>query len=303
MTKNHSQENILEVSHLNKSYGKQQILKNISFSIQEGEIVGFIGPNGAGKSTTMKCLSSLVYPDSGKITILGYDLSKDREKALALQSSLIEAPGLYPDLSGRENIKLIARLRQITKEREKEIFDFVRLGRFLDEKTSKYSMGMKQRLALGIAIMTRPKLLILDEPTNGLDPTSVIQLRKTLQELVEKEKMSILFSSHQLGEVEKIANRILCINKGCIISPPSGLEQTHNYILEVSSSQDLLEKLSIQFPQHVFKSIDKNMMRLELTSKSDFGLILSKILAEDIKVLDIQKDLVDIETLYKEIYV
>lgn len=149
-------------------------------------------------------MCSLIFPDEGQIWIDGYDLKKQRQNALGVQASLIEAPGLYDDMTGKENIDLIGKLRNVDKKRRKEIYDFTEIGKALNRKVSGYSMGMKQRLALGIAIMAKPKFLILDEPTNGLDPTGIIHLRKTLQDLMAKEDMSIMFSSHQLGEVENL---------------------------------------------------------------------------------------------------
>ena len=178
-------EKLVEVFQLNKSYGKHHVLKDVSFSIYENEIVGFIGPNGAGKSTTMKCMVGLVIKDSGTINIAGHDIEKEREKLLECTSSLIESPGLYPNMSGYDHLVLIAKLRKVSKERLNEMIEFTRLGSMLKMDTSKYSMGMKQRLALAIALMSRPKLLILDEPSNGLDPRGIIELRLTLKELGE----------------------------------------------------------------------------------------------------------------------
>lgn len=189
-------EKIVEVKNLSKKYGKQQILKDVSFELSEREIVGFIGPNGAGKSTTMKCLCSLIFPDAGSIQICGYDLKTEREKALGNLSAMIESPALYPNLTGMQNLKLFANLKQVSNERIKELEVFTKLEKDLHKKVSKYSMGMKQRLALGIALLNKPKFIILDEPTNGLDPSGIIELREILQELKTKENVSILFSSH-----------------------------------------------------------------------------------------------------------
>lgn len=291
---------VLEVKNLNKSYRKKQVLDDVGFHIQSNEIVGFIGPNGAGKSTTMKCICNLIYPDSGEIFINGTDLFKDREKALSHQASLIESPGLYTDVSGRENIELIGKLRNISKERVEEICQFTELGEALERNVSGYSMGMKQRLGLGIAIMAKPKLLMLDEPSSGLDPTGIIHLRSTLQQLIEKEDISILFSSHQLGEVEKLADRIICINKGKIIETPKAFDEQFSYILQlddVNRGHDLLK----DWIDNV-KVIGMDALRIELTEAEMLHKILTLLIKEGISIMDISKDTMDVETIYKEVY-
>ncbi|HHV46622.1 MAG TPA: ABC transporter ATP-binding protein, partial [Tissierellia bacterium] len=239
-----SSEYALEVKSLNKAYGRKRVLNNVSFNVKHNEIVGFIGPYGAGKTTTMKCICNLVYPDSGEIIINGYDLFKEREKALESQAALIESPGLYRDMTGRENIQLIARLRGIGKERIEEVCDFTGLREELNKKVSGYSTGMKQMLALGIAILNKPKFLILDEPMNGLDPSGVIHLRNTLQRLVKEEDMAIFFSSHQLGEVEKLAHRIIFIDKGEIIEVPDIMSNIQRYIIQVSDLDSSVETIA-----------------------------------------------------------
>lgn len=297
-----SNDYVLEVKNLNKTYGKNRVLNDVSLKVRHNEIVGFIGPNGAGKSTTMKCICNLVYPDSGEIIINGYDLFKHREKALGFQSSLIESPGLYQDMTGKDNINLIAKMRSITKERVIEIYEFTELGDALHRKVSGYSMGMKQRLALGIAILTKPKFLILDEPTSGLDPTGVIRLRSTLQRLVKDEDISILFSSHQLGEVEKLADRIVCINKGEIIEVPSIMSNVQYYIIQVSDLESTLHTVSNIVGELAVEAISFDSLKFEIQNQDILSEILYKLLSQKIKIYDIYKDNVDIETIYKEIY-
>ena len=293
-------ENVLEVKNLNKSYGKKLVLDDVGFNIKPNEIVGFIGPNGAGKSTTMKCICNLIYPDSGEIFISGIDLFKDREKALSHQASLIESPGLYTDVTGRENIKLIGKLRNISKERIEEIYEFTELGEALDRNVSGYSMGMKQRLGLGIAIMAKPKLLMLDEPTSGLDPTGIIHLRSTLEQLIENEDISILFSSHQLGEVEKLADRIICINKGKIIETPRAFDEQFSYILQLSDVKGAYDLVKDWIDN--IKIIGNDALRVELSDSDMLNKILTLFVEEKISIIDITKDTMDVETIYKEVY-
>lgn len=296
-------EYVLEVKNLNKTYGKNRVLNNVSLNVKHNEIVGFIGPNGAGKSTTMKCICNLIYPDSGEIIINGYDLFKDREKALENQAALIESPGLYQDMTGKENIDLIARLRNVSKERVKEIYEFTEIGKALERKVSGYSMGMKQRLALGIAILTKPRFLILDEPTNGLDPTGVIKLRSTLQKLVKEEDISILFSSHQLGEVEKLADRIVCINKGEIIEVPNIMSSIQNYIIQISDLDTTLQIITNIIGEDAVEAITLDSIKFEIQNQDILSEILFQLLSRKTKIYDIYKDNVDIETIYEEIYI
>lgn len=294
---------VVEVKDLNKTYGKKKVLDNVSLYVKPNEIVGFIGPNGAGKSTTMKCLCNLIYPDSGEITINGYDLFKERENALESQAALIESPGLYQDMTGKENIKLIAKLRGIGKERVEEICEFTEIKEALNRKVSGYSMGMKQRLALGIAILSKPKFLILDEPTNGLDPTGIIHLRNTLQRLIKEEDISILFSSHQLGEVEKLADRIICINKGKIIETPKEIESKFRYIAQVDDNERAYNILKDQFQQEKLKRISNDAIKFELEGQTELTGILMNLISSGVDILDIYKDSIDVESIYKEVYV
>lgn len=298
-----SNEYVLEVKNLNKTYGRKRVLNNVSLNVKHNEIVGFIGPNGAGKSTTMKCICNLIYPDSGEITINGHDLFKEREKALESQAALIESPGLYQDMTGRENIQLIADLRKISKERVEEICKFTEIGEALNRKVSGYSMGMKQRLALGIAILSKPKLLILDEPTNGLDPTGVIKLRSTLQNLVKEEDISILFSSHHLGEVEKLADRIVCISKGEIIEVPEVMSNIQNYIIQISDLDSTVQIIKSIIGEESVEIIASDSIKFEIQNQDILSEILFQLLSNKIKVQDIYKDNVDIETIYEEIYI
>ncbi len=293
---------LVEVNNINKTFGRKKVLDNVSFFIDNNEIVGFIGPNGAGKSTTMKCIASLIFPDQGSVTVSGYDVKRQRELALSQMASLIESPGLYLDISGRENIKLFASLRNIKEERIKEIYDFTGLKEDLDRNVNGYSMGMKQRLALGIALLSKPKFLILDEPTNGLDPTGVIQLRNTLLELVKNEDISILFSSHQLGEVEKLADRLICINQGKIIETPMNILEKQKYLIKVDDMEKAVELLNNELKELSFEKLGKDTLVFDLVEEELISKILKVILDYGIYIIDITKEKQDIEVVYKEIY-
>ncbi|MCA0386565.1 MAG: ABC transporter ATP-binding protein [Firmicutes bacterium] len=295
--------NILEVNNLCKSYKGKKVLEGVSFSIKPSEIVGFIGPNGAGKTTTMKCISNLIFPDYGEIVIDGYDLKKQRIKALSSLAAVIENPGLFLDLTGRENIKMIAELKGISLDRINEIIDFVGIGANIDKKTMNYSMGMKQRLGLGIAIIGKPKLLILDEPTNGLDPSGVMKLRNTLKNLVEHEGMSILFSSHHLGEVEKLANRIIFIEKGMINEVSKEIYSNCRYLLRCNNASKVLAIISAGKPNVNVEKISDETISIEISSEREFNNIINYIAVNaDIELYDIVKESIEVETIYKNIY-
>ena len=204
-----------EVRNLCKSFGKHKVLKNVSFSIQDHEIVGFIGPNGAGKSTTMKCMASLIYPTSGQIIIEGHDLAKERELALQYVSAMIEAPGLFPTLSGYENLQYFARLKHVDQKRIEEIATFTRLHKSLDKRAGQYSMGMKQRLGIAQAIMENPDILVLDEPMNALDEEGVEEIRQLLLKYRQLGRC-ILITSHNREDIEILCDEVFEIKSGVL---------------------------------------------------------------------------------------
>lgn len=209
---------VLEVNNLKKTLGKREIIKNISFSIEEGEIFGFLGPNGAGKTTTIRMLVGLIHPNEGSISICGHDLKNDTEQALKEVGAVVENPELYKYLSGRENLMQIARIRNITKDDVEETIKLVGLEDRIDDKVKKYSLGMKQRLGLAASLLSKPKLLILDEPTNGLDPSGILDFREIVKKAAKENGMAVFISSHILSEVQHLCDRVAFINNGTIKS-------------------------------------------------------------------------------------
>lgn len=210
--------NILQVDNVTKYLGRKRIINDISFSIEEGEIIGLVGPNGAGKTTTIKILTNLIKQNKGTIHICGYDLQKNREKALSCISAIVENPNLYTYMTGKDNINFIRKLNGISIEKMNEVIESIGLSKRIDDKVKKYSLGMKQRLALGMCLLREPKLLILDEPTNGLDPSGTLELRDMIIKYAKESKMSTLISSHNLSEIEKMCDRIIYIKDGSVIS-------------------------------------------------------------------------------------
>lgn len=209
---------VLEVTNLSKSFGKRKILDNINLTIYEGDIIGLIGPNGAGKTTLIKTILRLYYYDKGSVKICGYDTKKQLEQALSKVGAIIEKPDMYDQLTGRKNLKITELLNNIHDQKYvEEMIEFVGLKTRINDKVKKYSLGMKQRLAIANALIKKPKLLILDEPTNGLDPKGIRELRQMLKTISQEQNMSILISSHILSEVENICDRVVIIDQGRLV--------------------------------------------------------------------------------------
>lgn len=210
---------VLEVINVSKSLSKRPIVKGINLSINEGEVFGFLGPNGAGKTTTIKMIVGLIHPDTGNIKIMGRDIQKEREAALSYVGAVVENPELYLYMSGLENLRQLARInKSITEADIKEVVELVGLSDRIKDKVKKYSLGMKQRLGLAQALLSNPKILILDEPTNGLDPSGIVEFRNLLKRLSKERNISIFVSSHMLSEVQLLCDRVAFINGGEIKS-------------------------------------------------------------------------------------
>ncbi len=214
---NGTRETVLEVRNLEKSFGRRRIICGASFDVYAGEIFGFLGPNGAGKTTTIKMILGFLYPDSGDIRIMGYDLRKDYEKAMSFVGGIVENPDMFKDFSGLDNLKMYAALHDgVTKDRIDEVVHLVGLEKRIRDRVGKYSLGMKQRLGVAQSILHRPKLLILDEPTNGLDPAGVKEFRTMLRHLADEENVAVFVSSHMLAEMDLLCDRVCIIDKGVI---------------------------------------------------------------------------------------
>lgn len=205
---------VLEVRGVCKKLGKREIIKGINFSIREGEIFGFLGPNGAGKTTTIRMMVGLIKPDSGNISICGYDIVKDTKDALSKIGAVVENPEMYTYLTGRQNLNMVADIRGISRKGVDEVVDIVNLTGRIDDKVRKYSLGMKQRLGLAAALISKPKLLILDEPTNGLDPTGILDFREIVKKAAKTTGTAVLISSHILSEVQHLCDTVAFINGG-----------------------------------------------------------------------------------------
>ena len=209
---------IVATDNLSKEYDGVYRVQELDIRIKEGDIYGFLGPNGAGKSTTMKMLLGLVKPTSGTIEIMGKPFNeKNRRDILASVGSLIESPSYYGHLTGRENMEIIRRLLDLPKKNIEEAVHIVRMENQMEKKVKNYSLGMKQRLGIAMALARFPKLLILDEPTNGLDPAGIEEMRELIKTLPKQYGMTVMISSHILSEIDQMATVVGIINQGCLI--------------------------------------------------------------------------------------
>jgi ABC-2 type transport system ATP-binding protein len=210
-------EYIVQTEKLSKSFGKEQAVSNINLKIRKGEIYGFLGPNGAGKTTTIRMLLGLMKPSSGTIKIFQKDLTKERINILAKVGSLVENPSYYPHLTAYENLEALRKILGVPKSRIDEVLEIVRLKDAADKKVKGFSLGMKQRLGIAASLLHNPELLILDEPTNGLDPSGIIEIRNLIKRLPEEYGMTIIISSHLLSEIDQMATQVGIVTKGKMI--------------------------------------------------------------------------------------
>ena len=287
---------ILKCDNLCKSFGKKQILKNISLELKQGDILGFIGPNGAGKTTTIKLILGLQSIDSGTVEINGYDIKKNFEKAILGVGTIVENPDLYMYLTGYENLKLIKNLyKNVDENRIKEVVKLVKLEQRINDKVSKYSLGMRQRLGIAQAILHKPNLLILDEPTNGLDPEGIKELRDLLKNLAKKEKMGIVISSHNLSELESFCNKVTIIKNGEIVETSSINEVKkveQSYIIEIDNITDLDKILS--FP---IEKINETLFKLHI-NKNEVPQVIKKLVEANKKVYSVKEETLTLEDAF-----
>lgn len=290
-------EEILKCNGIYKDIHGKAIIKDVTFDIKEGEILGFIGPNGAGKTTTIKLILGLQKITKGNIQINGYDVEKNFEKAIQKVGSIVENPDLYMYMSGYANLKLVANLYEsVDKKRIDEVVKLVGLENRIKDKVSKYSLGMRQRLGIAQAILHKPNLLILDEPTNGLDPEGIKQVRELIVKLSKEEKMAVMISSHNLSEIENVCNRI-CIIKNGVVVEESNLEdlkkETSNneYIMEVDKPNAIKEIIQKNV------QINNNKVTIE-AEREEIPEIVNKLVENKIKLYSITENTLSLEDAF-----
>lgn len=210
-------EYIVKTKNLTKKFGREIVVTGLDMEIRKGEIYGFLGPNGAGKTTTIRMLLGLMKPTYGNIKIFQQDLNKERIKILKNVGSLVEDPSYYPHLTARENLEALRKILGVKKSRIDEVLDIVQLTDVGNKRVKGYSLGMKQRLGIAASLLNNPKLLILDEPTNGLDPSGIIEIRNLIKRLASESGITIIISSHMLSEIDQLATKVGIISKGRLI--------------------------------------------------------------------------------------
>lgn len=293
---------IVSTHNLSKRYGNDYRVKDINLSVCEGDIYGFLGPNGAGKSTTLKMILGLTRPTDGKVMVFGKDFEENRNLILSQTGSLIESPSYYGHLTGLENMRVVQRLRDVPDKNVSEALKIVRLENQKDKKVSQYSLGMKQRLGIAMALLSFPKLLILDEPTNGLDPAGIGEIRELIKSLPQRYGITVLISSHLLSEIEQIATSVGIINDGMMMFQGSmdSLKNKNRPTIQIKTrhntlSQKLLLAKGFSPIEQEDSLVFENLTDEQITQAN------RSLVAADIDVLRIEEHKKNLESIFLDI--
>jgi len=294
---------VIDTQGLSFHFGSQQVVKSLSLQVPEGSIYGFLGPNGAGKTTTIKLLLNLLKTEEGSIRIFDKDLQSNRIAILAQIGSLIEQPAIYLHLTGKENLMNRALLLEVPESRVDEMLALVHLKDAANKKAGKYSLGMKQRLGIALALLPDPKLLILDEPTNGLDPNGIIEVRELLIKLVTKHNKTVFVSSHLLAEVERMATHVGIIDHGELLFQGSikdleAISQPRVQV-EVNNTVDAANLLKKQ--GFTVTDITEDNLSVPFISKTQMSEINALLNKNNYQVYSIHKVQKDLEKLFLDI--
>jgi ABC-2 type transport system ATP-binding protein len=291
----------LSVNNLKKVIGKKEIIKGITFDLREGEVFGFLGPNGAGKTTTIRMLVGLIKPTSGTIRICGFNIQTHFNEALKNLGCIVENPELYPYLSGWNNLLHFARMLDgIGEERIIEVTELVGLKERIHDKVKTYSLGMRQRLGIAQALLGKPKVLILDEPTNGLDPAGIREMRQFIRFLAVQEGLSVLVSSHLLSEIQLLCDRVAIITRGTIIKTDtvqhllSNREQVEWHIHPLDKGKVILEK----FTKVEVKDNGTLLTEFDQTQIAEWN---KQLVYEGVEVTEMNRKLPVLEELFLEL--
>ncbi|PHE27516.1 bacitracin ABC transporter ATP-binding protein [Bacillus pseudomycoides] len=282
---------IIKTINLTKIYGKQKSVDNVNINVNQGEIYGFIGRNGAGKTTTIRMLLGLIKPTSGKIEIFGEDFFQHQKEILRRIGSIVEVPGFYENLTAKENLLINAKIIGVHKKNAiEEALEIVGLEHETKKLVGKYSLGMKQRLGIARTLLHYPELLILDEPTNGLDPIGIKEMRKLIKSLAQERNITILISSHILAEVEQLVDRMGIIHEGKLLEETSldALRRTNRKYLEFQVNNDNKAAMLLEKQFHIFdyEVHDEGNIRV-YSHFGQQGQINRTFVRDDIEVLKI----------------
>ncbi len=295
--------NGIQLDHLNKFYGKQHVLKNISLSMPEGQIIGLLGPNGAGKSTLMKIITGYILPDEGEVRLKGESVAEKPMFAKNRIGYLPEHNQLYPEMYVREYLAFVAGIYDLPKKRVEEVIEETGLTPEAHKKIGQLSKGYRQRVGLAAAIIHQPDILILDEPTTGLDPNQLVEIRELIKELGKKK--TILLSTHILQEVEQIADRVLIINKGEIVADKflKDLQTGQQQIIEVEFDLKIENEFFRDLPQlDRVENLMDNIWCFAFNAEEDMRPVLFDFAHQNgLKILDMHKKNKNLEQLFKDI--
>jgi ABC-2 type transport system ATP-binding protein len=296
-------ESVLKVDHVSKKIGKSLIIKDVSFELSRGEILGLLGPNGSGKTTILKMLVGLIKPTNGTILIEGYHINKEFEKAIMHVGAIIENPIMYDYLSGYDNLVHFFRMtEQFSYKRIDEVIERLKMDDYIYDKVFTYSLGMRQRLGLAQALLHRPSILLLDEPTNGLDPEGIKSLRETLRKLSREENVSIIISSHILAEIELICDSVLvmddgtCIQRGLLSDLQEGTNAKQTYSFKVLNGEKLKSVLESKF-DHDYIHYHSSGFSIELLIQ-DVARLNELLVINGIDVVGIERSGSPLEELF-----
>ncbi|MCU7557166.1 ABC transporter ATP-binding protein [Macrococcus capreoli] len=287
----------LQVSHLNKTINKKHIIKDLSFDVKKGEVFGFLGPNGAGKTTTIRMIVGLTSPTSGDIKVFGRSVVTDRHEVMKDIGAIVENPELYPFLSGLENLKQYARMQKgISKSDIDRVVKLVGLENRIKEKVKRYSLGMRQRLGLAQALLHQPKILILDEPTNGLDPAGIREIRDYIKKLAREENMSVIVSSHLMSEMELMCDRFGIIQNGKMVRiedvntvvTVNDVVKHHFDVYPVDQAVKCLNEKNIPF------TLTENMITVDIAPK-DVPQMVRDLVNANVDIYGVTKEKLSLE--------
>ena len=302
-----SNEPIISLSNVTKRIGKNTIIDDLTFDVPQGEIFGFLGPNGAGKTTTIRMIVGLMSITKGKILINGKNIKTEFEQAIRHVGAIVESPEMYKYLTGYQNLVHYARMAQgVTKERIDEVVSLVKLENRIHDKVKRYSLGMRQRLGVAQALLHRPSLLILDEPTNGLDPAGIRELRDYLRNLTRTEGITVIVSSHLLSEMELMCDRVAIIQRGKLIDVMPvqnfirGNDQTQTYLIQAEPPEQALVVVRQMDGVNEVKLTLEGHIEVE-TDREFVPDILARLMENHIRIYGVQKVSMSLEDRFLEI--
>jgi len=281
---------ILSVKNLNKSFGEFKAVNNINLQVNQGDIYGFLGPNGAGKSTTLRMILGLIKPDSGEILINGKSNSGSNRNFLTSIGALIEKPDFYKNLSAYDNLKILYKMSKLKDiNRISDVLKEVDLWDKKNQKVGGFSQGMKQRLGIAQTLIHQPSLIILDEPSNGLDPQGQSDMRSLILRINQEMGITVIISSHILSEIEKISNRMVVINKGEKIVEGNVQELMQNELLKVSFKSENLDSIALFLKKQSIDFESSNDSIVANINEENIPLILKKMVDENISITEMKQ--------------